>query len=283
VVTDADDGAWWLAGDGHWHEGTAPSGWVQAGDRRWYPDEPPETAKGYASKFESAGGRTATVQALGRSPDPPALVEAADGGGGGDGDGLAWSFDDPACGLDDDSDDPACGLDGDDGIEGERRRPAWVLVSVLVALLVAVVGVVGVMAQTDDGTDGETGPTVDPAPPSSVLPNSTTTATTTTVEGGPLAPAVTVAPPVSRPSTTVPRRPSTPVPRRPSTTVPPPDTTIAPPSTAPNPGGPPVREGGRCSDVGATAVTSTGTPVTCSSTACDGDPYDEPRWRRTIC
>jgi hypothetical protein len=271
VVTDADGGAWWLAGDGQWHGGTPPSGWVQAGDRRWYPDEPPETAKGYASKFESAGGRTATVLALGRSPDPPAL-EAADGDDAGEGDGLTWS-----------SDDPACGLDDDDGIEGERRRPAWVLVGVLVALLVAVVGVVAVMAQTDDGTDAETGPTVDTAPPSIAPPNSTTTGTATTVEGGPLAPAVTVAPPVSRPSTTVPRRPSTTVSPRPSTTVPPPDTTIAPPSTAPNPGGPPVREGGRCSDVGATAVTSNGTPVTCSTTACDGDRYDEPRWRRTIC
>lgn len=262
-MTDADDGAWWLAGDGLWHQGTPPSGWVQAGDRRWYPDEPPETAKGYARKFESARGRTATVLALGRSPDPPAL-ESADGDDAGEGDGLAWS-----------SEDPACVLDDDDGIEGERRRPAWVLVSVLVALLVAAMGVAGVMAQAGDGIDGQTGPMVDPAPPSSAPPRSTTTATATTVEGGPLGPAVTVAPPVSSPSTTVSPRPST--------TVPPPDTTIAPPSTAPNPGGPPVRERARCSEVGATAVTSSGTPVTCSITACDGDRYDQPRWRRTIC
>jgi len=274
VVTDADDGAWWLAGDGQWHEGAPPSGWVQAADRRWYPDEPPETAKGYARKVESARGRTATVLAVvGRSPDP-LPVDAADDDDAGEDDGLAWS-----------SDDPAGGLDYDDGIEAERRRPAWVLVSVLVALLVAAIGVVGVMAQTDDGIDGETGPMVDPAPPSSAPPHSTTTAT---ADGDPLAPAVTIAPPVStttvpRPSTTVPRRPSTTVPRRPSTTVPPPDTTITPPSTAPNPGGPPAREGWRCSDVGATAVTSNGTPVTCSTTACDGDPYDQPRWRRTIC
>ena len=273
MVTDADDGAWWLAGDGQWHEGTPPSGWVQAADRRWYPDEPPETAKGYARKVESARGRTATVLALGRSPDPPA---AADDDDAGEDDRLAWW-----------SDHPAGGLDYDDVIEGERRRPAWVLVSVLVALLVAAIGVVGVMAQTDDGIDGETGPMVDPAPPSSAPPHSTTTATATTADGDPLAPAVTIGPPVStttvpRPSTTVPRRPSTTVPR-PSTTVPPPDTTITPPSTAPNPGGPPAREGWRCSDVGATAVTSNGTPVTCSTTACDGDPYDQPRWRRTIC
>jgi hypothetical protein len=270
VVTDADDGAWWLAGDGKWHEGTPPSGWVQASDRRWYPDEPPEAAKGYARKVASARGHTATVLALGRSPDPPAL-EAADGDDAGEGDGLAWSSDDPASGLD------------DDGIEGKRRRHVWVLVSVLVVLLVAAMGVVGVMAQTDDRIDGATGPSVDTAPPSSAPPNSTTTATATTGEGGPLAPAVTVAPPVSRSSTTVPRRPSTTVSPRPSTTVPPPDTTIAPPSTTPNPGGPPVREGGRCSDVGATAVTSNGTPVTCSTTACNGDSYDQPRWRRTIC
>jgi hypothetical protein len=269
VVTDADDGAWWLAGDGKWHEGTPPSGWVQAGDRRWYPDEPPEAAKGYARKIASARGHTATVLALGHSPDLPSL-EAAEGDDAGEGDGLAWSSDDPASGLD------------DDGIEGKRRHHTWVLVSVLVALLVAAMGVVGVMGQTDDRIDA-TGPSVDTAPPSSAPPNSTTAGTATTVEGGPLAPSVTVAPPVSRSSTTVTRRPSTTVSPRPSTTVPPPDTTIAPPSTTPNPGGPPIREGGRCSVVGATAVTSNGTPVTCSTTACNGDSYDQPRWRRTIC
>jgi hypothetical protein len=271
VVTDADDGDWWLAGNGRWHEGPPPYGWVQAGDRRWYPYEPPETAQGYASKFESAGGRIATVLALGRSTDLPALEAAHDDDGddAGEGDALAWS-----------SDDPAWAPDDDDGIEGERRRPAWVLVSVLVALLVGVVGVVGVMAQTNDGTDREIGPTVDTAPPTSASRNSTTT---TTVEGETLAPAVTVEPPVSSPSTTVPPRSSTTVPPRPSTTVPPPDTTIVPSTTVPSPGGPPVREGGRCSNVGATAVTSNGTPVTCSTTACDGDRYNEPRWRRTIC
>ena len=265
MVTDADDDAWWLAGDGQWHEGTPPSGWVQARDRRWYPDEPPETAKGYAIKVESARGRTAVI-ALGRSPDPTAL-DAADDDAAGEDDGLARSFD-----------DPAGGLDYDDGIERERRRPAWVLVSVLAVLLVAAIGVVGVMAQKDDGIDGETGPMVGPAPPSSAPSHSTTTAT---VDGDPLAPAVTIAPPAS--TTTVPPRTSPTVPRRPSTTVPPPDTTITPSSTVPNPGGPPIREGWRCSTVGATAVTSSGTPVTCSTTACDGDPYDQPRWRQTIC
>jgi hypothetical protein len=256
VVTDADDGAWWLAGDGHWREGTPPSGWVQAGDRRWYPYDPPETAEGYARKFEVAHGRTATVLALGRSPD---------GDDTGEEDALVWSYDDDAYGPDDEDDD----------IEGERRRPAWVLVGVLVAVLVAVVGVVSVMAQTHDGSDGAAGPTGATTPPSTAPPSSTTTA----VESGPL---VTATPPVTTPSTTVPRGPSTTVPPTPSTTVPPPETT-APPSTAPNPGGPPIREGFRCSDVGATAVTSNGTPVTCSTTTCEGDSNPEPRWRRTTC
>jgi len=254
VVTDAGDGAWWLAGDGHWREGTPPSGWVQAGDRRWYPYDPPETAEGYARKFEVAHGPTLTVLALGRSPD---------GDDTGEEDALASSYDEPAYDPD------------DDDIEEERRRPAWVLVGVLVALLVAVVGVVGVMAQTHAGSDGEAGPTVAPAPPSSAPPSSTAT---TAGERGPLVPTVTAAPPV----TTLPQGPSTTVPPTPSTTVPPPGTT-APPSTAPNPGGPPIREGFRCSDVGATAVTSNGTPVTCSTTTCEGDNNPEPRWRRTNC
>src|SRR5262245_10495151 len=218
--------------------------------------------------------------ALGRSPDPPAPEaddgDEADGDYAGEYDGLAWWPDDPAGGLDYD----------DDGRDGEpRRRPAWVLVGVLVALLDSVVGVVGVMAQTDGDSDGAIGPTVDTAPPTSAPARSTTTTsvtTSTTIEGGQVAPTVTVAPPVSSPPTTVPRTSTTTVPPRPSTTGPPPATT-APPSTTPNPTGPPVREGRVCSPVGATAVTSNGTPVTCSTTACDGDNYDEPRWRRTTC
>jgi len=282
-VTDADDSAWWLAGDGQWHEGTPPAGWVQAGDRRWYPDDPPETAKGYASKFESAGGRTATVLALvGRQEaTPPA---DPDGDGAADPD-LAWLSVGPAGHADADADadmyDPSGDVDVD--LDDERRpRPAWVLVSVLAGLLLAVVGVVALMAGTDEGTDGETGPTVDSAPPSTAGPRSTTTLTTampaTTVDAGPLSPAVTMAPPVTEPSTTVP--PDT-------TTTVPPDTAPGPPATVPGPGGPPgqatIREGGRCFDVGETAVTTNGTPVTCVTTACDGDRYDDPRWRVTTC
>jgi len=279
-VTDADDGAWWLAGDGHWHEGTPPSGWVQAGDRRWYPHEPPETAEGYARKIESARLRTATVLTAGQSPDQ-VDDDYADGDDDYDtygydydeDDGLAWSSDYPA-------DDLAY---DDDGSEDERHRPAWLMVGVLVALLFVAIGVVGVMAQTNDRTDGEAGPAADTAPSSSTPASSTTTATATTVGGGQPSPAATVAPPVSSPSTTtVPRTPSTTVPRTPSTTVPPPDTT-APPTTAPSPGGRPIREGGRCSNVGATAIANNGTPVTCSTTACDGHTYDEPLWRRTTC
>src|SRR4029453_13072405 len=121
-----------------------PSGWVQAGDRRWYPYDPPETAEGYARKFEVAHGRTATVLALGRSPDDDDTGEQ---------DALAWSYDEPAHGP------------GDEDIEEERRRPPWVLFGLLAALLVGVVGVV--RAQPRAHSDGESGPTVGPAPPSS--------------------------------------------------------------------------------------------------------------------
>lgn len=289
---EADDGVWWLAGDGQWHEGTPPAGWVQAGDRRWYPDEPPETARGYASKFESAGGRTATVLALVGRTDVAAPAGAGDGAVGDayDSDDPAWLPDDAYDPADpDDTSDPDDTYDpyhpgGADDIDGEtRRRPAWVLVTVLAALLLAVVAVVGLTAGTDGGSDGETGPTVDTAPGSSA-PSSTTTVTTaipaTTVDAGPLGPSVTVAPPVTEPPTTIPREPV------PSTTIPP-DTTPGPPVTGPNPGGPPgqatIREGGRCFDVGETAVAANGTPVTCATTACDGDRYDDPRWRRTTC
>jgi hypothetical protein len=285
VVTDTDDGgAWWLAGDGQWHEGAPPAGWVQAGDRRWYPDDPPETAQGYASKFESAGGRTATVLALaGRSE--VASVDRDSGGA----DEPAWLPAGPAHAADtydddydyyDEADGDAAGDVGDE----LRRRPAWVLVAVLVGLLVAVVGVVGVVTRMDDGTDGETGPTVDTTPPTSATPRSTTTITTsmpaTTIDAGPLGPNVTVAPSVTAPSTTVPPPDTTP-----STTIPP-DTTAEPPATTPSPGPPgqtSIREGGRCFDVGRTAVATNGTPVTCSTTACDGVRFDDPQWRRTTC
>jgi hypothetical protein len=289
VVTEADDGVWWLAGDGQWHEGTPPAGWIQAGDRRWYPDEPPETAKGYASKFESAGGRTATVLALVGRTDAAAPAGTGDGAVG-----DAYDPDEPAW-LPDDVDDPADSDDAYDAydtygpgeaddVDGEtRRRPAWVLVTVLAALLLAVVTVVGLTARTDGGSDGETGPTVDTAPGSSAAPTSTTTVTAaipaTTIDAGPLGPSVTVAPPVTGPSTTI-RRES-----EPSTTIPP--DPAGPPATGPNPGGPPgqatIREGGPCVDVGQTAVAANGTPVTCATTACDGVNYEEPRWRRTTC
>lgn len=65
-------------------------------------------------------------------------------------------------------------------------------------------------------------------------------------------------------------------PTTPPTTTPPPPPTQAP---APPPAQNVVTAGSFCSSVGATGVTSAGTPMLCSTTAKDGTPYTQPRWR----
>ncbi len=68
-------------------------------------------------------------------------------------------------------------------------------------------------------------------------------------------------------------------------TCPPPTTTTTPPVTTP-PTTPPqlgVHSGAFCAPEGATGVETAGTPMTCSTQKCDGTPYDQARWRKTVC
>lgn len=110
---------------------------------------------------------------------------------------------------------------------------------------------------------------------------------TTSSSGTPILPA---APDVT---TTVPRTAATAATRAPESTQPratqPPATqppVTQPPATQPpttQPSGGTVHPGAFCSSVGATGVASAGTPMTCSTTSCEGAPYEQARWRRTSC
>lgn len=292
-ATHERDADWWLSGDGRWHEGAPPPGWIQAGDRRWYPADPPETAQGYAAKWESTTRVPARilVPADTDHPGDTAEVDATAVAGFGHGaydNGLygdAYDTDDT---YDDaygpyevesgDGDDAGYGLVDQEG----ASWPRWARVAVPLAALLAVAGVVAGQMRSDPGEDGA-GVSV----ASTATTSAPTGATTATSAGsGPLAPSVTA---TTRPSTTTSSGPSTTAPR--STTTAPPRTTTTnqpqqPPPTQPDPGGPPqgiVRPGAACTEVGATATTANGTPMSCSTVDCNGDPYDEPRWRKTTC
>jgi hypothetical protein len=244
---------WWLSGDGRWHEGAPPPGWTQAEDRRWYLTEPPFTAVGYASKSESIAGPPATVvyeEDWYDAEDP----------GQDDWDGAGWYPDGEA----------------EDDVEDRGRRwPRRAGLAVMVAVLAAVTGTLGILALSDGGSDSGSAPSA--------------TTTTTSFSPAPVPDASGAGPPATeeaaRPSTTD-RANAPPVSTRstPSTTVGSPPEPAPPPATNP-PRTPPgsIRQGGSCETVGATAVTANGTPVTCATAGCDGDPFDEPRWRRTAC
>jgi hypothetical protein len=106
----------------------------------------------------------------------------------------------------------------------------------------------------------------------------TTTAPTTTIAPGAVTPTTAAAPTTRPPSATT-------TTARPTTTAPPPTappTTPAPTTTQPPPQNY-VTPGAFCGSPGATGVTSTGVPMTCSTAKCDGTPYDQPRWRKTTC
>jgi hypothetical protein len=250
---------WWLADDGRWHKGTPPAGWTQADDRRWYPTEPPSTAASYASKVESIARAPATVV----WEDAEDWYDEEDPGQR-DWDGDGWYGDGEA----------------EDGIEDRGRR--WSRragLAVAVAVLAAVTATLGIMARPDGAGESVS------APPATTTTTSSTPASVPASSGaGPAAPEETATP------STLDRAGTPPVSTRPtpSTTVgsppdPPPEP--GPPATNPPPTGPPgsIRQGGPCATVGATAVTANGTPVTCATAGCDGDPFDEPRWRRTAC
>jgi hypothetical protein len=210
-----------------------------AADRRWYLDEPPPSARGYAAKWESTAGAPAIVVV-------PDVLDVADVPG-----------------------DP----DDHDGA-GRRRRA---LAAVALAALLVVAGVIAAQLWPDARGD-EAGP-VAPTPTTAAVSTSTTASR---ADATPLAPA----PTASTPSTT--RAPASSVPPTVSTTEEPAPPPSGPPDTAPDPGGGPpgqgfVRQGSPCQQVGATAITANGTPVTCTTTDCNGDTDDQPRWWRTTC
>ena len=242
-ATHESDADWWLSGDGRWHEGTPPPGWTLAADRRWYLDEPPPSARGYAAKWESTAGAPAIV-----------VVPAA-------------------LGVLDVPDVP----DLPDDHDGAGRRRRALATVALVALLV-VAGVITAQLWPEGGGD-ETGPVVGPVSSTSAISTSTTGSP---ADATPLAPAPTAS---TTPST--PRASASSVPPTVSTTEEPAPPPSGPPVTPDPGGGPPgqafVRQGSPCSEVGATGVTANGTPVTCTTTDCDGDTDDQARWWRTTC
>jgi hypothetical protein len=249
---------WWLSGDGRWHEGTPPAGWTQAEDRRWYPTEPPSTAVGYASKSESIAGPPATVI----YEDPEDWYDAEDPGQGDwDGTGRYYS-------------------DGEAEDDVEDRGGRWSTragVAVALAVLAAVIATLGIVIGSGGGSDDQS------------APYATTTAISimpTSVPGGDGAPA----PEEAATSSTTDRAdragaPPVSTPPTPTTTVGSPPEPAPPPATSPPRSRPPgsIRPGAPCETVGATAVTANGTPVTCATAGCEGDPFDEPRWRLTVC
>ena len=155
--------------------------------------------------------------------------------------------------------------------------PRWARIAVLASVAIVAIVVVAAAALTDGGSDGET-VTADV---------STTVAPSTTA---PVAIAPGPAPSAVSPSTgddTDP--PAPPTTQRASTTQGVPTTTTGPPPdpgpapTSPPPSNPAVHQGEACSPEGATAVSSDGVPLTCTTQKCHGAPFDSARWRRTAC
>jgi hypothetical protein len=141
-----------------------------------------------------------------------------------------------------------------------KRAPLWARIAIPV---VAALVVIGVIVALSGGSSSSEKPrnTSHNAPIVTAAP--ATTEATTTV------------PPTTVPPTTVP--PTTaPPPTQPPATAPPAPVTEAPP---PPPAQNVVTPGAFCSPVGATGVTSAGTPMVCSATSANGTPYTQPRWR----
>jgi hypothetical protein len=151
--------------------------------------------------------------------------------------------------------------------------PGWARAAVLASVaLVAVVAVAAAAITDGGGGDDEARTTTTLAGGSTAGPTTEVPQTTSTVVAGASGEVV---------------DPSAPTTDRSSTTRPT-STSISPPiSAAPAPTRPPssagLRPGAPCSPVGATAVSDSGEPMTCTVEKCRGAPFDEPRWRRTTC
>jgi Protein of unknown function (DUF2510) len=143
-----------------------------------------------------------------------------------------------------------------------QRAPLWLRIALPIALVLIVVGAIGAVAGGGSSDSGTNANAQDAAPIITSATNPVPSSTSTT------------AVPTTLPPTTVP-------PTEPPTTAPP---ATAPPAPAPSETPAPaaqqvVTPGAFCSPVGATGVTSAGTPMVCSATSASGTPYTQPRWR----
>lgn len=182
-----------------------------------------------------------------------------------------------------------------------RVRRAGVGVSVLQSTRAAAIGLVVSMGVCTAGG------AVQPEKASSTRDVSSVTSTTSVEEGLPRArratttvvpkPTTTATRFVAPTTTAVPIRSFTATTAKPVTTAKPTPATTAkpytPPATSPPATSPPatqppansgsVHPGAYCSPAGATGYTSEGTPMTCATASCTGDPYEQPHWRKTYC
>jgi hypothetical protein len=153
-----------------------------------------------------------------------------------------------------------------------RSWPRWARRAGPTLALILVVGLLGAAATGSlwEGGGRET--------------TATSRATTTTQAGSatsldaatpaPTASATTTASSVTG-STTPPQRDPTPTTVADIPAPPPPTTADQPTST--------IHRGAPCSPEGATAFTSDGIPMVCTTQKCHGAPFSEPRWRPTSC
>jgi hypothetical protein len=152
--------------------------------------------------------------------------------------------------------------------------PLWARIAVLASVALVAIVVVAAAAITDGGGDGD-GETVTADVSTTIAPSTTAPAPT------PPGSVSSVGSPPAGDGTDPPATPTTV--RAPTTTT---ATTQAPPGpapTSPPPSDPGVHQGEPCSPEGATAVTSDGVPMTCTTQKCHGAPFDSARWRRTAC
>jgi hypothetical protein len=154
-----------------------------------------------------------------------------------------------------------------------RAWPRWARLTGPIAVSILVVGVLGAAATGGLRMgDGETAATaratvttqaVTSAPPSPDAATTAPTAGATTTTS--LVPASTTSLQSDAAATTVAAAPA-----------PPPPTTADPPTNS-------IDRGAPCSPEGATAVTSDGMSLVCTTQKCHGAPFGEPRWRRAGC
>jgi hypothetical protein len=160
---------------------------------------------------------------------------------------------------------------------GGRGRPGWardaVLVSVALLAILVAAGAAIIGGGGDDRGTTRTGDTTTTSAPATARPSVPGTEPHATSPGS------------ARPSPTEEADPpsSATTERVPTTTTLTPDVPPATEPTAPPPADTGVRQGATCSPEGATAVTSDGVPMTCTTQKCHGAPFDSARWRRSAC